>query len=156
VCNSVARVLPLQGRSREFNSLHTNHTTMTYTGQTKNDYQKAWLAKRRDEWFTTNGPCKICGSTIDLELDHIDRATKVSHRVWSWSEERRNKELAKCQALCNACHKDKTRIENLKSLDHGTRSLYRLGCRCNPCRASNAARIREYRKKQQGPIDYAG
>jgi hypothetical protein len=43
-----------------------------------------------------------------LELDHVDPALKVSHRVWSWARERREAELAKCQVLCHDCHVAKT------------------------------------------------
>ena len=57
-----------------------------------------------------NGPCVKCGcwDLDQLEVDHIDPNTKVSHRVWSWSKERRENELAKCQVLCRACHLTKT------------------------------------------------
>ncbi len=50
----------------------------------------------------------MCGSWNDLELDHINPETKVSHNIWSWSEKRRIKELKKCQPLCFGCHKKKS------------------------------------------------
>lgn len=49
-----------------------------------------------------------CGSTDNLELDHIEAEKKVDHKIWSWSEARRKTELEKCQALCHRCHKLKT------------------------------------------------
>jgi len=52
-----------------------------------------------------------CGSWKKLELDHIDPKTKESHKIWSWSEERRNKELKKCQVLCYDCHNIKSSID---------------------------------------------
>jgi hypothetical protein len=77
----------------------------------KRAYDREWMKKRRDAWFAVNGPCVDCGSSENLELDHDDRSDKVSHRVWSWSEERRNVELAKCVARCRKCHRAKTTEE---------------------------------------------
>ena len=71
-------------------------------------YQVRWLRLRRDRWMEENGPCVKCGSDQSLELDHIDPATKASHRVWSWRKSRRERELQKCQVLCHECHKAKT------------------------------------------------
>jgi hypothetical protein len=71
------------------------------------EYQKNWMRKRRKSFFSDK-ECNHCGSTEDLELDHINRLTKITHNVWSWSEDRRNDELKKCQVLCNSCHTKKT------------------------------------------------
>lgn len=62
-----------------------------------------------------------------LNVDHgknyrwiiLIRQSKVDHRIWSWSLERREIELLKCQVLCAACHLD-------KSLQDGTHT----GQRC--------------------------
>jgi 5-methylcytosine-specific restriction endonuclease McrA len=67
----------------------------------------ARMQRRRADWLTANGPCKKCGSWKDLEVDHVDPASKVSHRIWSWSDARRAIELAKCQVLCATCHNEK-------------------------------------------------
>jgi 5-methylcytosine-specific restriction endonuclease McrA len=75
-------------------------------------YQRAWMADRRGAWMAGKA-CAACGSSEDLELDHIDPSGKVSARIWSWASERRNLELAKCQPLCHGCHKAKTRRELL-------------------------------------------
>ena len=48
------------------------------------EYQRNWLAKRRADWFSENGPCINCGSWDNLELDHIDPSTKVDNKIWSW------------------------------------------------------------------------
>jgi hypothetical protein len=77
----------------------------------KRAYDREWIKKRRDAWFAVNGPCVDCGSSENLELDHDNRSEKVSHRVWSWSEERRSIELAKCVARCRKCHRAKTNEE---------------------------------------------
>jgi hypothetical protein len=106
------------------------------------EYQLRYLLRRREQWIDENGPCKDCGSDDRLEVDHVDRHTKVSHRVWSWSAERRSKELAKCVVRCFNCHREKTRLELYDDRTHGMRSMYLKGCRCASCREANAARSR--------------
>jgi len=76
----------------------------------KKKFQREWLSQRRADFFKDKS-CVNCGSKENLELDHIDRTQKVSHRIWSWSKERRDNETAKCQALCGSCHTKKTRID---------------------------------------------
>ena len=71
-------------------------------------YQNNWMKARRLDWLKENGPCVRCGSILNLEVDHIDPDKKVSHRIWSFNEERRKAELSKCQVLCEVCHKKKT------------------------------------------------
>jgi hypothetical protein len=75
-------------------------------------YVRDRYKKRRDAWFSENGPCHKCGSWANLEVDHIDPSTKISSKFWGWSTERREAELAKCQALCRPCHIDKTVTQN--------------------------------------------
>lgn len=72
-------------------------------------YQREWRAQRRADWFADKA-CAVCGSTDRLELDHIDPSQKVSSALWSWAEERRLAELAKCQVLCHDHHVEKTRV----------------------------------------------
>ena len=94
-----------------------------------NKYQREWVAKRRADFFKDK-KCVQCGSTERLELDHIDRETKESHSIWSWSEVRRLAEIAKCQVLCHECHRLKTRKENSKLTEEQVRQiryLYGLG-----------------------------
>lgn len=104
-------------------------------------YLRAWMAARRAEWFAGR-VCAKCGSAERLELDHVDPAQKVNHRVWSWAKDRREAELAKCQALCFRCHSEKNKAarrawllaKNLPT--HGTLTAYRNGCRCDSCRTA--------------------
>jgi 5-methylcytosine-specific restriction endonuclease McrA len=107
--------------------------------------QWAWMQRRRRSWLAANGPCVRCGSTEHLEVDHWDPASKVDHRVWSWSESRLFAELAKCQVLCRACHQRKTADENSRPLVHGVRAGYQRGCRCASCRRAHA----EYRAQRR-------
>jgi hypothetical protein len=93
------------------------------------------MAKRRAAWFSINSPCSKCGSDVDLQLHHKDRTKKVSHKIWSWTEKRRLKELAKCVVLCRRCHNEETvQQEGPCARRHGTMSRYVYGgCRCLLC-----------------------
>jgi hypothetical protein len=113
-------------------------------------YAREWLARRRSTWLKENGPCVNCGSWKGLEVDHVDPKKKVDHRVWSWSVERRNKELSKCQVLCARCHKKKTSDARIAKIGHGSRYMYdRVGCRCEKCRAEKSRHnaLRRVRRK---------
>lgn len=101
-------------------------------------YGRRWARARRERWIRENGPCARCGSSERLEVDHIDPATKVSHRVWSWSRKRREAELAKCQVLCHECHTAKSAIAASSTSICGTTARYRAGCRCVECRGAIA------------------
>lgn len=118
-------------------------------------FQRERVARIRREWFEANGPCRKCGSTENLELDHIDPATKDSRLkagtgLWSWSEANRQIEIEKCQVLCHNCHWKKT-LADLGWGGHGTILRYKKGCRCQLCRAIKAQAQKKYRehKKQR-------
>jgi hypothetical protein len=96
-------------------------------------YQRERQAKRRAVFFKDK-ECVKCGSKERLELDHINPAEKESHNIWSWSQERCDKELAKCQVLCHDCHLVKTQHDKSQPLyECGTVNQYRRGCRCEAC-----------------------
>jgi len=102
------------------------HRHMPYKDpEAQRKYQREWMARRRKEWFEQNGPCVDCGSNENLELDHVDRRFKVSHRIWSWSAARREAELAKCVARCSPCHDGKTLVlgEYTRGESHGNSVL---------------------------------
>lgn len=110
------------------------------------EYQNTWMKARRLAWIATQGPCVKCGSTTELEADHVDPALKISHRIWSFSPAKRHAELAKCQVLCYECHKKKTAVEQTKPLVHGTYNAYnQKGCRCATCKDWNRDRMRDWR-----------
>ena len=103
------------------------------------EYQRRWVAARRVSWFADKA-CFVCGSTDNLEIDHVDPARKISHKVWSWAVARRETELRKCQVLCHAHHLEKTAKERAGRLRHGTRSMYdhlANPCRCEECRVAH-------------------
>jgi len=115
----------------------------------RREYARVWMAKRRAAHFHGKA-CAICGSTNRLELDHIDPAQKTHHCIWSWSDVRRNAELAKCQILCHACHRAKTFVQSAPPAVHGTRTrAIRKKCACPKCqsfRESYNAHRRERRR----------
>ena len=112
-------------------------------------YLRQWyidvVKQRRDEWFSDK-VCVDCGSTTNLEMDHVDPKKKVSHRIWSWSNDRRVEELNKCVARCKECHRKKTNIQISKPNNHGTRGFYMLHkCRCEKCKKAAS----DYRNEQR-------
>jgi hypothetical protein len=134
----------------------------------------AYRAKRRAECIAyLGGKCVQCGSTDELDIDHIDPSTKsfkISNRLnsrWSILEP----ELRKCQLLCRPCHIVKTEPESrfaaamlragrragsrgkaVAFWQHGTYSGYKHACRCEPCRAAFSAYERDYYARNRDEI----
>jgi 5-methylcytosine-specific restriction endonuclease McrA len=81
-------------------------------------YDRARWKEKRDAFFSDK-QCGRCGSTSDLELDHVDPTTKIRTVKWVWSKARLEAELAKCQVLCQTCHQVKTK----ENFDHNTQKL---------------------------------
>ena len=113
---------------------------MPLKGEAKKIYSREWMRKRRAEWFADK-VCAVCGTSENLELDHIDPTTKVTHKVWSWTYTRRMAELAKCQALCEECHKKKS-ADALRTT-HCIRGHLKDGGRCRECDSLRHRRNRE-------------
>jgi hypothetical protein len=114
----------------------------------RKEYARKWVAARRKEWFDKHGPCIDCGSWENLELDHIDPKKKITHKVWSWSAERRKEETDKCVARCEKCHLARTKVQlrelMTKETIHGTSSAYyNKKCRCIACKLYHKVERRE-------------
>ena len=59
------------------------------------------------------GKCVKCGTTENLEVDHVnpeDKTLRISS-MWLRKHDSIMEELDKCQLLCHDCHKQKTREE---------------------------------------------
>jgi 5-methylcytosine-specific restriction endonuclease McrA len=112
------------------------------------EYQNQWIKKRRLKWLEENGPCVKCGSSDDLQVDHIDPDKKFTHRIWSYGLKKRVAELENCQVLCVECHKGKTFVDR-GFQRHGEHAYIKKGCRCDECRAANALHSRKYRARKK-------
>lgn len=110
----------------------------------KREYQRRWMAQQRASYIEGKS-CVDCGSTDNLEIDHLDKSRKVSHRIWSWTKAKRDAELAKCVTRCRACHIERHASERRQ--DHG-QGAYKRGCRCEVCRAANADKARRYLERR--------
>lgn len=117
--------------------------------EAQREYQRQWKADRRAEFFADK-TCQHCGSLDRLELHHVDPRLKVSHKIWSWSAQRRAAELEKCIILCHDCHLIETEKDFPGSTSPQHRiGSYRKGCRCDSCRAANTARVQRQRQKEE-------
>lgn len=74
------------------------------------EYQRNWVKSRRLK-FMRNKVCADCGEGTNLEIHHNVPDTKVSHKIFSWSEKRFKSEIKKCSILCNECHKYRTFLQ---------------------------------------------
>lgn len=70
--------------------------------------------RRRQNFIDSRGGrCEKCGGAEGLEIDHIEPERKsfnIGPALSGWSESRVRTELAKCQVLCNDCHKEKSKL----------------------------------------------
>lgn len=121
-------------------------------------YLKDRYHRRKQEAIWRLGSCCTrCGSIENLEVDHIDRTQKMMSfsRMYAVSQKRFDEELKKCQLLCRLCHQTKS-IEEREFNDrsqHGTLVCYqRARCRCDLCRAENAAHNRKYKKRKREKV----
>jgi hypothetical protein len=120
-------------------------STRTRNSVGRREYRRRWcredVRRKRAAWLQENGPCRLCGSTERLEVDHVDPATKVR----TWALARREAELAKCQVLCHTCHLEKTKAQFRRPLVHGTNDGYAShGCRCVWCRVAKRMHHTDY------------
>jgi hypothetical protein len=83
------------------------------------------------------GKCVKCGSTSDLEFDHIDPTTKSFTLTGKNLDKPWQAVLAEahlCQLLCGPHHNEKTSSER-DAWRHGTlHGYFNRRCRCDECR----------------------
>lgn len=127
--------------SNKGRALKIKEVLMVLQGDAKRKYQREWIATRRSEYFADK-VCVSCGSTSNLELDHIDRLQKVTHKILSWRESRRLEEIAKCQILCEPCHQAKSSKEMRKLLSYDENGVCKQG--------HNLSAVGFYRNKKTG------
>ena len=98
-------------------------------------YCLQWYHNRRKQFLEKLGnKCVMCGSTENLQFDHIDPSTKTVDIGRLLTTKRAFDELSKCQLLCKKCHILKTHIRNdtkrIKISDQQVaeiRALYKTG-----------------------------
>ena len=105
-------------------------------------YIQAHKQRRRAQLIEMlGGGCVRCGTTEDLEFDHIDPFTKRfnigADLTKSWAE--LAEEASRCQLLCRPCHVAKG-AEDRPEVAHGLYRYWYWRCRCSVCRAANAAK----------------
>lgn len=111
----------------------------------RKQYARDWIAKRRAA-FMEGKTCADCGATKRLELDHNDPGQKIAHRIWSWSLERRQAEIAKCTIRCKRCH---TKKHVLARRRHGTARFYIAGCRCELCKTAMSITAAKWKRGRE-------
>ena len=114
------------------------------------EYQKVRYVKRRTMFIAElGGKCILCGSTENLEFDHID-PTQKAFNIGKWIANRKEEdiraELKKCQLLCASCHKRKT--VKAKSVEHGEGKTGVRNCRCEKCAPLKNAYARELKRRR--------
>lgn len=75
------------------------------------EYQRRRYEERMDEMKAyLGGRCVRCGTTDELQFDHVDPTTKCFSiaRYWNRPWKIMVVELDKCQLLCKPHHRDKT------------------------------------------------
>ena len=135
-----------------------NISSMPYKDPDKQrEYQRKWVAEKRATFFKDK-KCANCGSTEDLELDHIHPSLKWKHRIWSYSWKNIMKEVSKCQVLCHDCHFAKS-IEEKRAgkhkITHGFLRTYNEGCRCPECIQAYKDSELPYNERTEGTKEWA-
>lgn len=108
-------------------------------------YMLARYHRRREEAIEQlGGKCTACGSTEDLEFDHIDPKTKTGDtgKLFNQGEKRLQAELLKCHLLCKKCHAAKTAQQ--KSVAHGGGKTGKKNCCCELCKPLKLAYARDW------------
>lgn len=117
-CEGAKRCLPLVAKLVADRAVTAMSSGTQFPKEYHAEYQRKRHAKRK-AWALEllGGKCAHCGTTEDLQFDHIDRHTKlfeVSVGFGKYSIKRLENELSKCQLLCASCHIIKT-AEELRS-----------------------------------------
>jgi hypothetical protein len=128
-----------------FDSQTRLHNFMPYRDiEMQRRFQRERHAKIRAEFFAGKY-CIDCGTTSRLELDHVDPTQKESHKIWTWSPERRAHEITKCVVRCHTCHVER-HAKLMRKFVHGTATMYfKHDCRCADCIAAASKKRNEQR-----------
>jgi hypothetical protein len=112
-------------------------------------YMSDRRAKRKQDIIEIlGGECTSCQSRSDLEIDHIDKSSKLfqlSGRGLDKNWQLILKEIKKCQLLCSSCHMHKNKSE--LSVEHGEGKSGKRRCSCEPCKLRKKEYMKTYTKK---------
>ena len=95
--------------------LENNRESAKRNRESRNEYAKI---KRREQRLRMvehlGGKCVGCGTTENLQFDHIDRKTKEYSvcKKLGISDEKLLIEVNKCQLLCKKCHEVKSTVDH--------------------------------------------
>jgi hypothetical protein len=111
------------------------------------EYGRNWNKNRRHK-FLSGKLCCICGSSDKIEIHHLDKSKKKTHRIWTYKEETILRELDKCIIICKKCHQKIHSDERRKNVKHGSSTMYdSYKCRCILCRKHHSEKMKNYRIK---------
>jgi 5-methylcytosine-specific restriction endonuclease McrA len=117
------------------------------------DYTSKRYKQRREHAIERlGGTCNNCGTSSNLQFDHISPAVKNREvtTLLLGRIEKLMSELKYCQLLCESCHMKKTIVDNGKSeLKHATNSMYTKGCRCSECQKAHTLYQNNYNKSRR-------
>jgi len=83
-------------------------------GKISKEYHQKYYAERKKEYVRILGGCCVkCGSTENLQFDHIEKDSRefVIAKIMKRKRAFVLQELKKCQLLCDTCHRKKSIIE---------------------------------------------
>lgn len=120
------------------------------------EYHRRYYKKRRKKIIEyLGGACAVCGSTKELQVDHVDPAEKNFNISQRLTLDNILEELAKCQLLCRKHHQEKTAREN-EGFTHGTSYAWmKKGCTCLVCTEAKHAHYDERNAKRREGEGYS-
>jgi 5-methylcytosine-specific restriction endonuclease McrA len=100
---------------------------MTYTREQRRVYQAEYRKRRRNRAIELlGGKCSECGTTENLELNHIDPSQKrFSLGKWDGTAEEYWREVVKCNLLCHEHHVAETDRQRAAGLIDSRNVKYR-------------------------------
>lgn len=139
---------------------------MSYDSETNKKYLRERYASQRGAFVDfLGGCCSVCGSTESLEIDHINWREKSFSVGALWPRKKLPavyEELKKCQLLCKAHHKEKTK-RDLSEIMRATRPPFKHGtfygfmkakCACDECEARKFLFYQERNAKRRKGSGY--
>ena len=117
----------------------SHYPHMAMTDEERRTYDREYYHRTRRPKLVEylGGKCAVCGTTEDLQFDHIDPEDKsfdIKGRLTLSDEVKA--ELDKCQLLCGPHHREKSAREQ-SGFEHGTTYAWmKKKCDCAVCYAA--------------------